>query len=231
MACWFIVRNSLSIPALKRVLSDHYPFKNSKIEIIKELSGFVDKNYLFTVSSNAVDKEECASTNYVLKIMNPKDSSLNLRTDLVTAAMSHAYSHGIPCPKLIPSEVGQLFAAVRTSDLINTSCERKEGACEGTEVDSEGHSAVCHMVVMSYISGVDMSKVPHPKDLLYQYGSLAGKLDSLWLVRLDGYNKTVSQNITVFSYSIDKVVVHVNIYHVIYCDLTIYGYLTLYLQL
>ena len=175
------------------------PSKIAKLRLSKNCQDLSTKTTSFTVSSNDVDKEECASTNYVLKIMNPKDSSLNLRTDLVTVAMSHAYSHGIPCPKLIPSEVGQLFAAVRTSDLINTSCERKEGACEGTEVDSEGHSAVCHMVVMSYISGVDMSKVPHPKDLLYQYGSLAGKLDSLWLVRFDGYNKTISQNITVFS--------------------------------
>lgn len=117
---------------------------------IRTLPSYDDQNFYF-LSSNGNE--------YVLKIMNSRDSKNAALIEVQTYAMSFLHENGIPAQAATPTVTGKLMS------LEELDC---------------GFGCQTYMVrLLHYLPGLTISKVPLTAQLLYETGKMAAKMDKV----------------------------------------------------
>ncbi|XP_073333108.1 hydroxylysine kinase [Pagrus major] len=96
---------------------------------------------------------------YVLKIMNSKDSKNQTLVEVQTIAMSFLHQNGLPAQTALPTTSGQLMSL--------------------EEVDC-GYGCQKYLVrLLTYLPGFTISKAPLTPQLLYETGKTAARMDQI----------------------------------------------------
>ncbi|KAM9385797.1 hydroxylysine kinase-like [Pholidichthys leucotaenia] len=115
---------------------------------IHSLPSFEDQNFCVVTAEGG---------EYVLKIMNSKDSKNPDLIEMQTYAMSFLHQNGLPTQIAVPTTSGQLMSL--------------------EEVDS-GDGCLKYLVrLLTYLPGMTISKVPLTPQLLYEFGKTAARMD------------------------------------------------------
>lgn len=183
----------VSPDVLRRVMLSSFPFKEVAEDSVKDLGGFYDRNYFFkgkllcvaeqlqekpcprqwTLSSGCLKEDD-----FVVKFMNTVDSKHPVVIDAMVASMEHVLLRGLRVPAPITARDGSRFAQVSYGALLDSTPSEHSRAEPSTEY------ATCCFIVMTYLHGSELEKVPKSNDILYQFGALAGRLDAAWKVGL-----------------------------------------------
>ena len=207
---------AVSPTILRRVLLSWFPFKEVVEDSVKELGGFYDRNYFFKgklCDAEQLQPRSCASQwtlssgclkedDFVVKFMNTVDSKHPVVIDAMVASMEHVLLKGLRVPAPVTARDGSRFAQVPRCTLLGSM------ASEHT-VDASTKDASCCVIVMSYLHGTELEKVPKSKEILRQFGALAGRLDAAWKVRLHLMARHILLSQALLDMSIDKLYLHV----------------------
>ncbi|XP_029684317.1 hydroxylysine kinase-like isoform X2 [Takifugu rubripes] len=133
--------------------------KSQAAEITKRLFGltpsemdplpsYYDQNFYVTTAGGA---------KYVLKIFNFKDSENPTLIGVQVQCMSFLYQNGLPVPTAVPTTSGQLM-----------SLEEADFGC--------GYQKYL-VILLTFLPGTTISKVPSTPQLLYEVGRTAARMD------------------------------------------------------
>lgn len=176
-----------SLPSLEVlcIIKQHFPFISVKEESIKELVSYDDRNYYFCgelptqlipqYPSN--QKVHITSTNeFVLKILNRRDSADRNTTEYLTEMKKYLYSNGYNVPFPIPSNHnGSEIVTLMESDLLHKtqSCNEPDKVPNGSATSNHQ----CLARVLTYIPGVVLHDAPHHQpQLMFRVGEYLGNL-------------------------------------------------------
>ena len=182
----------VSPAVLRRVILSSFPFNEVAEDSVKDLGGFYDRNYFFKGKllrvAEQLQEKSCPSQwnlssgclkeeDFVVKVMNTVDSKHPVVIDAMVASMEHVLLKGLRVPAPVAAQDGSRFAQVSHGTLLDST------PSEHTAEPSSEY-AICCVIVMTYLHGIELEKVPKSKELLYQFGALAGRMDAAWKVRL-----------------------------------------------
>lgn len=179
---------SVSPAILSQVLTSQFPFEKVAVDSIKELDGLCDRNFYFkgqllgdagqprACTCQSTMNNVCLKENeFVVKLMNTVDSEHPIVIDAMVASMEHVLSNGLRVPTPVSARDGSRFAQVDHCTLLGNMAS-------GDMAETPTADAPCCVIVMTYLHGTVLEKVPKSQDILYQFGALAGRLDAAWKV-------------------------------------------------
>ena len=179
---------AVSPAILSQVLATQFSFKKVAEDSVKELDGFCDRNYYFkgqllceagqqkSCTHQSATKSVCLKEDeFVVKLMNTKDSNHPTVVDAMVASMEHVLSKGLRVPFTVNARDGSRFAQVDHCTLLG-------GMANGHIAETSAEDVTCCIIVMTYLRGTALEKVPKTQDILFQFGALAGRLDAAWKV-------------------------------------------------
>lgn len=182
---------AVSPAILRRVLVSRFPFTEVAEDTVKDLGGFYDRNYFFKGkllrNAEQLQPGSCASQgtmrggclkedDFVVKLMNTVDSQHPVVVDAMVASMEHVLLKGLRVPAPVTARDGSRFAQVARGALLGSM------ASEHTAEPSTEGALCCCVIVMTYLRGSALETVTKSKEILYQFGALAGRLDAAWKV-------------------------------------------------
>ncbi|KAM9848886.1 hydroxylysine kinase [Aulostomus maculatus] len=116
---------------------------------IRPLPSYDDQNFYIACSEGS---------EYILKIMNSKDSENLSLIEVQTYAMSFLYQNGLPTQRALPTITGQLM---------------------GLEEMDFGHGSQKYLVrLLTYLPGTVIAKAPLSPELLYEIGKIVARMDT-----------------------------------------------------
>lgn len=160
---------SLSSVAVARLINNYFPFSSIDEKSIKELVSYDDRNYYFrgryTASIPQYPSKQSlhvtSDNEFVLKMLNHRDSETMDTVEMLTAIKKFLYSKGLNVPFPVPSLQGSEILTMKESLLLqyinNEEC-----------VANDHHSY--QIRVLTYIPGKMLHDVSHSPSLLFKLG-------------------------------------------------------------
>ena len=130
---------------------------------IIELNSYDDRNFHVRVSENSENENisKISPDGYVLKVLNSLDSEYENAIDAQNALILHLHDKGISTPRPLMS-----------IDHCTKSCQVFENGCK------------CIVRLFEYLPGRILAGLQYTKDITFDVGKLAGKLDKCCQVRM-----------------------------------------------
>ena len=167
------------------IIKDYFPFTSVQQDSIKELESYDDRNYYFRGDLPA-DMVPCypskqtvhitSNNEYVLKILNHRDSAERGTIEYLTEMKKYLYSNGYNVPFPIPSKVnsGSEIVTLMESDIQRCIQDGKPLLNESA-YDTKQY----HVRVLTFIPGVllhDIPQSPQYPQLMFNVGEYMGNL-------------------------------------------------------
>lgn len=177
--------------SVRKLAMDHFPFQSVDTSTIRELDSYDDRNYHFH-GTLAAGNERPIPSEYVLKVLNWRESKFPGLVDGFNKVMLHLRDKGYRCSYPIPIS---LSGGSCTYSVLLTERELDTYArLDHTSLDTESNEDVnCKqnvkkfdVRVLVYVQGQPMGKMKTPpsKQLLYSTGQYVGGIDHVLQVAL-----------------------------------------------
>ena len=171
--------------AVKRVVIDHFPINSVDVSTIRELDSYDDRNYYFQGTLATGNDRVVSSSEYVLKVLNWRDSLSPRAVDGFSKMMLHLNDRGYRCPYPIPASVAgecSIYSVVLTEKQLDAYVSvdhTKHGNGREGGVSIEHTERVFNVRVLGYVPGHPMGtmKTPPSERLLYSTGQYVGGMD------------------------------------------------------
>ena len=164
-----------SVPpnVLEKIILSNYHFKEVNAESFKELDSFSDRNYSFSGKLS----EDKSFKHFVLKIVNSEDSESHVLVEGTLSAMQCANVNNIRCPSPIQTTEDATCVRLSLEDLSGGRVGVEEPCADGNPQE------LCFCVfIMTFIEGTQLFLLSKSDHVLYNFGALAGRLNSIWKV-------------------------------------------------
>ena len=158
---------------LEKIILSKYQFKEVNAESFKELDSFSDRNYSFSGKFS----EDKSFEHFVLKIVNSEDSESHVLVEGTLSAMQCANVNNVRCPLPIQTKEDTTCVRVSLEDLSEGRVGVKE-----PYLDVNPQELCFCVFIMTFIEGTQLFLLPKSDRVLYNFGALAGKLNSIWKV-------------------------------------------------
>ena len=171
--------------AVKRVVIDHFLINSVDVSTVRELDSYDDRNYYFQGTLVAGNDRQVSSSEYVLKVLNWRDSLSSRAVDGFSKMMLHLNDRGYRCPYPIPASVSEecsLYSVVLTEKQLDAYVSvdhAKHGSRREGDVNIDHIERVFNVRVLGYVPGDPMGKMKTPpsESLLYSTGQYVGGMD------------------------------------------------------